>query len=302
MEETKKKRWNWAVILCVALLGLSLWQGKRISDLEQAVWTAQSSVIDNVDRISQRVSSLSAELESAGDLVRDWSYESAVNTEKRGLDIKVSLVLKEWQADTVVKLFVKQMRSDSDASETVVPLSGDGAGVFTGTMPLMLYELSGEYTLDAVIANNDTQRRESLGYLGDAAGLLPLQCYGWGVAGPVYDRNADKSGMLTVDHCEAELTGLDGNPSELSDQVFRLRRGGKVAAEKAAVSGDRIGQYTCEELSAEVWTGDRLALTFFCRDASGLGYEFFLDGWSIEEGGLGREIAPETDYPRLTWD
>lgn len=303
MEETKKKRWNWTVVLCVVLLGLNLWQGKRISDLEQDIWNAQNSVMDNVNRISQQFSSLGSELESANDLVREWSYVSAVNKERRSLDIEISLVLKEWQADTAVELLVMRPSwSDSNAGETAVPLSGDGAGTFAGTVPLTPRGLSGEYTLDAVITNGGTQRRESLGWLGDVTGLLPIQCYGWGVGGPNYTRNADQSGVLTVTSCEAELTGQDGSPPELTDQAFRLRRNGNIMAEKTAMFGSTIEQYTCEELSAEAGIGDEFLLSFFCRDESGLCYEFCLCRWSIDENGLGEIAEPEENWPQLTWD
>ena len=66
--------------------------------------------------------------------------------------------------------------------------------------------------------------------------------------------------------------------------------------------GETIGQYTCEELSASASIGDEFILTFFCRDESGLGYEFFLNGWSIDDNGLGERLAPEADWPKVTWD
>ena len=66
--------------------------------------------------------------------------------------------------------------------------------------------------------------------------------------------------------------------------------------------GETIGQYTCEEMSIEVQPGDEMELTFFCRDESGLGYEFFLRRWSIGENGVEEQALPEDFWPRLTWD
>ena len=133
--------------------------------------------------------------------------------------------------------------------------------------------------------------------------LLPVQCYGWGVGGPNYARNPDKTGALTVTHCEAELMGYEKRAlPQLSEQVFRLRRNGEIAVEKTAMYGETINQYTCEEVSSEAQIGDELILTFFCRDESGLGYEFFLDCWAIDDNGIGARRAPAADWPRLTWD
>ena len=285
--------------LCVVLLGVNLWQGKRLSELEQDIWNAQNSVMDNVSRMDQRVASLYSELESVNDLVRDWSYESAVNMEKHGLDIKVSLELKEWQEGVAVKLLCGDL--NDPGRETVVPLSGDGAGAFTGTVELMPYELSGEYTLDAVIQTGDTQRRESLGWLGGTENLLPVQCASWRFSGPVYQKSTNQSGVVTLDNCDVELSGDAGAPDRIADCVFRLTRNRKTAAEQTAMQGDRMGLYGCGEISTEVQVGDVLALTLFCRDGSGLSYEFFLEGWSVQEGGLER-YSPLREYPRLTWN
>lgn len=294
MEEPKKRRWSWTLVLCVVLVGLNLRQGMRISDLEQDIWNAQNSVMDNVNQISQRFSSLSSELERANDLVGDWSYTSSIDMERRGLDIVVSVVLKEWQEDTAVKLLC----GGDGHSEIVVPLTGDGAGAFTGTMELMPSEFSGEYTLDAVIAKNDgTQRRESLGWLGDFASLLPLQCGGWGAGGPRY-----RDGVFDISHVEVDIFNDRGDvPEGIRDAVFRIKQNGKAVEEGTAMQGDRMGSFTYDgEWSVECRPGDALTLTFFCRDESGLGYEFFLEGWTIREDGPDYR-APEVDWPKLTW-
>lgn len=85
--------------------------------------------------------------------------------------------------------------------------------------------------------------------------------------------------------------------------MFRLRRGGEIAAEHAAEPGDRSDSYFCGKLSAEVQPGDRVALTFFCRDENGLGYEFLLQDWiAVEERDVARGGSAWEDWPRLTWD
>ena len=85
--------------------------------------------------------------------------------------------------------------------------------------------------------------------------------------------------------------------------MFRLRRNYEIVAEQAAEAGDRLDGYSCGKLSAEAQPGDRMALTFFCRDENGLGYEFLLHDWVAVED---RDVAPGgyhwEDWPRLTWD
>ena len=40
----------------------------------------------------------------ASNLVLDWSYTPALNREKRGLDVEVTVKLKEWTEDTALEL------------------------------------------------------------------------------------------------------------------------------------------------------------------------------------------------------
>ena len=157
----------------------------------------------------------------------------------------------------------------------------------------------------ASVSAEGLRKEEDLFRWDSASMLLPVQCFGWGSGGPDYTRNPDKTGTLTVSGCEVNLSGFEGRADlpQLSDQVFRLRRNEEIAAEGTAMYGDTIDRYTCEELSAEARSEDRILLTFFCRDESGLGYEFFLNGWSIDENGLKDTVpAPGADWPRLTWD
>ena len=290
------KSWNLTLILCVVLLGMNLWQGKRLSELEQDIWNAQNSVMDNVSHMDQRLSNLYSELESADDLVQDWNYTTSVDMEKRRLNVDVTVNLKEWSEDTAVDVVWENLYSES--LEGVERLTGAPAGNFRGTLELPSLERLNEISLDAVITNGDIQRRESLGNIGDAAGLLPLQCSGWGRGGPSYQR-----GVFTLPSCFADLySNSEKVPEGIEDAVFRFTRNGEIVAERTAAQSDRINSYECNgELSTECQTGDELVVTFFCRDQYGLGYEFFLYAWRVDESGF-RDVAPTVDYPKLTWN
>lgn len=87
-----------------------------------------------------------------------------------------------------------------------------------------------------------------------------------------------------------------------TDHAFRLPRSGELVEELAAMSKDAKGGYfAVGELTAECQKGDVLTWAFFCRDESGVGYEFFLKEWTVEADGLARN-AEGTEWPKLTWD
>lgn len=299
MGETKKRRWNWTLVLCVILLAVNLWQGKRISDLEQDIWNAQNSVVNQVSQLSGQVSSLRYNMAHAEDQVLDWEYTTSVNKEQRVLDVTVDLSLKEWSVDTAVWVNWTSLPDGRTGSE---PLRSGRSGHLTGTLKLPVGGRR-EYALEAVIQNGESQRLEDLGYLGDTTTLLPVQSYSYSVGGPTLSRYASRPDLLTIPDCDIWLEGCKGEPlPDLSNQVFRLRRNGEIAEETAAMYGETIGQYTCEEMPIEVQPGDEMELTFFCRDESGLGYEFFLRRWSIGENGVEEQALPEESWPKLTWD
>ena len=144
---------------------------------------------------------------------------------------------------------------------------------------------------------------------GIAANVLekvPVQLAGCGGSSANYTREKDGGGIFDLSFYEVNLQGSKGSGApEVKDAVFRLRRNGDVAVEQTAKYGETIENYTCDPekgLIAEAGMGDEFTLSFFCRDTSGLGYEFDLEQWSIGESGIAREHGPEDFWPKLTWD
>lgn len=294
----KKKNWiqGFTLVLCLFLLVLNLWQLRQISDLRRQLQSTETNLQMETRRLDERVQAVQRAAQEADKLVQDWELQSVdVDPASRCLRAEVSLGLKEWREDTQVYLTVTQGTETRNAL-----LTGNG-GRYSGVVEIPVD--SREIRMLARISAEGLQKEEDLSGWDSASMLLPVQCYGWGVSGPNYARNPDKTGALTVTHCEAELMGYEKRAlPQLSEQVFRLRRNGEIAAEKTAMYGETINQYTCEEVSSEAQIGDEIILTFFCRDESGLGYEFFLDCWAIDDNGIGARRAPAADWPRLTWD
>lgn len=316
-----KRDWtrNLILALCVVLLILSLGQRRRITDLEQDVWNAQNSIMDNVSSLEAQVASLRSDLEKADHLVLDWSYTPALNRERRGLDVEVTVKLKEWTEDTALELLWTSLGStDSKGS---LPMVYDGTGSFTGKLEIPL-DGPREILLDAAIQNGETRRQESLGELRDTAMLLPVQCDLYGVSGPEYEQSKDGGGAFTISNFHTGVYGYFEKVPTTTDNTFRLLRNGELVAELAAKPGGEESHYADGGLSAEpaarpdrpqgdyfgngeltteCQKGDVLTWTFFCRDASGVGYEFFLEEWTVEQDGLSPN-AQGAEWPKLTWD
>lgn len=290
------------LVLCLGLLALNLWQLRQVSDLRNQLGSVESNLQTETRRLDERVQAVQRAAQEADAAVLDWEYTTAVNKEQRVLDVTVDLTLKEWNVDTAVWVNWTSLLDGRTGSE---PLRGGKSGHFTGTLKLPVGGHR-EYALEAVIQNGESQRLEELGYLGDTATLLPVQLAGWGGSNADYTREKDGSGTFDLSFYEVNLQGAKGSRApEVKDAVFRLRRNGDVAVEQTAKFGETIETFTCDPekgLTTEASIGDEFTLSFFCRDISGLGYEFDLEQWSIGESGISREAGPEDFWPRLTRD
>ncbi len=295
--EQKRRDWGKAAaVLCVLLLGLNLWQGKRLEELEHRISDAQIAIMDDIRSME---SAVYTQLQEMDRLVQNWNYTPSVNMEKRCLELAVSAVLKEWREDTGAELL--WTGDGGTVGEGSALLTSDGKGAFTGVLEIPLNRGRLEFALDLVTRDGGDERRENLGGVYDTGELLPVRCNSQGGR----PQAEYLKGVFTVYECGAELhtKNYAARAFETEDHVFRLRRNYEIAAEQAAEAGDRLDGYFCGKLTAEAQPGDRMALTFFCRDENGLGYEFLLHDWiTVEE----RDVAPGgyhwEDWPKLTWD
>ena len=293
----EKKGRDWgklAAMLCAALLGLNLWQLRQLSDLRGELRSVESNLQMESRRLDEQVQTLRRDVKSGDQLVQRWDYAPSVNMDRHCLDVEISVVLKEWGEDSAAELLWYDENDGGGGGS--VPLSGDGTGTFAGRLELPLDGAGTDIGLGLVTRDGGVRRREELGLLGSVSELLPVRCdFQAGRTQAEYMKDA-----FTVYECGAELYT---NSLETEGHVFRIRRNGDVAAEQAAEPGDRLDSYFCGRLSSAVRPGDEMALTFFCRDENGLGYEFLLQSWvAVEE----RDVAPGspewTSWPRLTWD
>jgi len=272
------------LVLCVVLLGVNLWQGKRLSELEQDFWNAQNSIMDDIRNTQSSLSSRLGDLERADCLVQDWDYTTAVDVEKRCLLIDVSMVMKEWREDTEAELSWTNV--NGGGSGTVL-LTGDGTGTgtFTGVLEIPATEPSDGIGLDVLVQNDGTWRRENLGGWGELSMLLPLQTKGRSWGGPVYRAGRVESGF------DIDLENTCG--TEIVEPRFLIYLNGKLAQEVAAeVSEDTFTDngniiVYAPALPDQTWSmaceiGDQIGITFCCQDGFGLGYEFPFLEWTIE--------------------
>lgn len=293
----EKKGRDWgklAALLCAALLGLNLWQLCQLSDLRGELRSVESNLQMESRRLDEQVQTLRRDVKGGDQLVQRWDYAPSVNMDRHCLDVEISVVLKEWGEDSAAELLWYDENDGGEGGS--VSLSGDGTGTFAGRLELPLDGAGTDIGLGLVTRDGGVRRREELGLLGSVSELLPVRCdFQAGRTQAEYMKD-----VFTVYECGAELYT---NSLETEGHVFRIRRNGDVAAEQAAEPGDRLDSYFCGRLSSAVRPGDEMALTFFCRDENGLGYEFLLQNWvAVEE----RDVAPGspewTSWPRLTWD
>lgn len=305
---------NWlqvaTLILCAALLGLNLWQGRQIEALRQEMWNAQKGILNDFNSMRQQVTGLSARIAEGEKLVRDWELApTGMDKETNSLLTEVSLNLKEWRADTEVWLTARQ-----GSNTNIVYLKDTGTGRFSGSLPV---SLAGEtLSLEVRVDGGGTSRQEELGGWDDVSMLLPVQISGSGYGEPTY-----RNGVFSVDDYSVNLTDRNYEPAAVKEPAFYLQRNGEtvweaegvprmdawaasgLSMEEAREAGLAVeGSYSIDgPAEAECQPGDAMALFFTCRDEYGLKYTFPLESWQVDGDGRMPVTAPGSS-PALSWD
>lgn len=124
--------------------------------LKQDVWNAPNSVMDNVSRLEGQVFSLRFELQNVDNLFLDWTYSPVMNRVKRGLDVEVTIKLKEWTEDTVLELLWTSMGSTDRKGSR--PLVSDSTGVPESWRSLWAAPGSSAWTLPSKTARPGGRR------------------------------------------------------------------------------------------------------------------------------------------------
>lgn len=301
------------LVLCAALLGLNLWQGRRIGELEQQIRSDQSSASWDIRSLQQQISALSSQIAEGEKKIQDWDLAPAgMDRTSNSLLTEVSLTLKEWRADTEVRLTARQ-----GSNTHIVALESGGTGRFSGALPV---SLDGEgVSLEVRIESDGTSRQEELGGWTDITMLLPVQVSSSGYGGPTY-----QNGVFSVSDYTVDLSDRNYEPVAVEEPVFFLQRSGETVWERAGVLPrdsweamgfseeealaegltDRTGVYSTDgTVEADCERGDTLTLFFSCRDKYGLKYTFQLQSWEINPD---RHGSLPTDArwssPVLSWE
>lgn len=289
---------NWLQIASLALnvvLLLLLWgQGRRLDAVETAVSSNTKAFRDSLRRIEGQVGNLDGALQESERLVADFALEpSGLDTANRALLADAALQLKEWGADSTVTLTAT---AGGSVTEQTAAVDETGACRWPLAIPL---EEGAEVSLSARITTGGVTAREDLGTWHDVAALLPLRQSGTSVSGPTYREGALRG---QVDIC------IEGE-GQVLEPVFRIYVSGEEAEEiPGEISqGMDSSAGTCyapatqdQRLEIPCTPGDTVAVTFFCRDSYGLGYEFPAAAWTVETDASVERTEPDRSFV-LTW-
>ena len=114
----------------------------------------------------------------------------------------------------------------------------------------------------------------------------------------------------------SDATDRNWNNVQVDAPEFRFYRNGELLRTVSGRLDPNIlteGGYSYIPVEEREWTvdcedGDHLWVAFFCRDEYGLGYEFYIEGWTAGEWSqrdshkVKNYAPPDIEYPILTWE
>lgn len=292
-----------SLALNLVLVALVLWQGSRLDTLEQDLWNVQANLLDRQDQVMDEVDALREDVREGERLIADWSLEPAgLDSETQSLLAEVVLQLRQWGADTSVKLTIL-----TPAGETVQTIPADAGGICRGPVSLALGEQGG-VSMTAAVTTEGVTIQEDLGGYEDLFMLLPVQVTGGSFGSPTY-RDGKWSAHIAV------TVKMESESVDVLDPAFAVYRNGSLVQQVNAVVSrtlETVGENKTayapdlpeETFSVEARQGDRIQISFTCKDGFGLGYAFPFFEETIESVTPGNQTG-EGGFtgmaPTLTW-
>lgn len=261
------------LVLCAVLLGLNLWQLRRILNLQKQT----RSVPDTVTNQLGLPEELSEQLEAAKK-TPDVAWAECARIDPATRTMTLCIYLERLNAGDTYSVNV---RYGMDGQSGVASLHRLPGGALGGEFTLPLEADGG-----LEIAQSDGTVLFRRGCLTD---LLPVQL-------AAYPDLLLAEGMAYLRECRIELTTPQGGCAEVAEVEGRVDW-----------NGETIFEGTCGDISQglvklEPWThpfteGDTLEYHFLCTDRYGLRYDFTLFKRPAEE----LEDGPERCRPVLLW-
>lgn len=173
-----KKNWMQIGTLCLCgiLLAVTVVQGKQLSEFQRRMENQMDHLRNDVEHEIQNISSnIERELEEANRVVAEYVLEpNGIDKETRSLQAVASVTLKEWYADTEIRLLTRI--GDDELS---LPMTSNGNGSYTSQLSLPL-EGNYEVFLDALVTGGGLTKKEALHAWGEISMMLPIRNSGGG--------------------------------------------------------------------------------------------------------------------------
>jgi len=284
MKAKKLPLWVLAIVLtlCVALVGVVIWQGSRLRTLQQ------SAPYQTVPASSaQQGTSAPSAVESSARLTKSFDL-TPTGVDKAGGTASADVSLELWDdlPGAAVTLLVTQGKAASS-----LPLTRSESGVYTTllTLPLSAQQGAGDQSvsLTVTVEADGAFVKERLGDYPNTRFMTASLRADLKEGGMTYVRKslpAPGVGLMRMNE-DCRLSVVEGGkPVAVGSPSFRLYRNGKLMKQLSAVE-DEAGRYL---YGPQEWdnalvcrNGDEVTLTFVCVGNDGRSYEFQLESASI---------------------
>ncbi len=301
-----------SLLLSIVLLVAFLWQGQLLKEYKTALdnelqylETDLNHISDRLDTLTQALTQIKEDDQTVekeptvedGDFVESFSVDAfTINIEEWKLETYVDAGLTEWNPDMKVTLI-----AEFDGETVSVPMERYNSNRFCANLSIPV-DTPNEVMYKIQIEQDGKIVQQDVYAWVETFNLLGLNCSGCEIFGPDYE-----NGVLTGDF-SIILGNLSGAPDPLPllDPHFEIFKNGELVQTLDAVqAGKWTTGGTCPyqiEDKGQPWQleaveGDQIVIRFRCHNEYGLGWDFHLFSFEIQNGNaVSVDLKDEPQY------
>ena len=270
----------WKVVAVIAVFVMYSSLNSKIMNLQQELQNTTNRLYDEIMELRYELDEMQEAAKKEASMISEVTYDfGEINAEEHTVEMIFSVVPKSYSVETEVSLNYR---------DKAMNLTNNGAGIFTGSTVLPIFEEYYENSLISVTEGGVTKTEASEALPKDSLEYYCLPMFHTMTSSTGFQK---KKNSVIVD-IELQMMSKGDDLEQFHDMVLYVEKDGTVIDEIPLIDGtiDLERSYPAKE-------GECLDYYIRAVDIYGYIHEEYLGGWSMSEGRVEEVYPSERIYP-----